>query len=428
MKKLKSNAITGLLIASGVVTAGVCTMAINNNAIESKDLHMQNDVMAVKKANVLEEAQNQVNEANAKADEANQELEKAMNIVNEATTEAQNAADAIKKAEDAKVKAVAQVAAAKTEEERKIAEEKVKAVEAEIERAIESKKAADAKVQAAEENVKKAETVQKEALENVQKALDNKKLVEEQVEKETTTNTKTVEKEENVQTSVKEEKVNEDVKKTEVKTEEKKVETKKTEEPVYDEGPRLTKEALEAAARSEKAAQDALNQYLQEQKEAGDKAKAERAEQERLVQEQAEKEAEERRQRESTESLKSWGSANEQAVFGDREFTFAQKNVDVSFDPNTKENPKEIKCTGDHCGSQESGWIWFARFKSNFKIFREPGTNNYVNDVLIGRRGSVTSWIQYAPSIVDGHEFVRWDVTDAVEEGMKIKVYTAVYK
>ena len=56
------------------------------------------------------------------------------------------------------------------------------------------------------------------------------------------------------------------------------------------------------------------------------------------------------------------------------------------------------------------------------------GSNNYVNNVLIGRRGSVTSWTQYAPSKVNGHEFVRWEVTDAYEQGMNIKVYKAIYK
>ena len=195
MKKLSSKTVKGLLIASGVLTAGVCTLAIKNNTLEADDLLVDNDVMEVKKANVLEEAENQVKEANAKALEADQEFAKATAEEEKAEAEVKKATEAYEKAESAKKAAEAEVKAAKTEAERKAAEEKVKAVQEEFKKAESTKKEAETKAQTAKENVKNAESVKEEALNNVKKAEDNRKLVEEQVKKEaeTTTNKENVE-------------------------------------------------------------------------------------------------------------------------------------------------------------------------------------------------------------------------------------------
>ncbi len=210
MNKLSSKTIKGVLIASGVATAAVgCTLAVKNNIFKPEHLLVVNDVEELKNANILEEAENQVKEAQAKVEEADKELAKATNAKEEAQAEVQKAEEAIEKAQNAKSEAQAQLKAAKTEAERKAAEEKVKAVEAEIKKAESTKKTAEAKVQTASENVKKAENAKVEAENNVKAAEDNKKMVEEHIKKEA----EAVKEEivETVQASVKEEKVHEQV-------------------------------------------------------------------------------------------------------------------------------------------------------------------------------------------------------------------------
>lgn len=117
MKNLPSKAVKDILIASSVVTAGVCTLAINND-MEPDDLLVNNDVIELEHANVLEEAENQVQEANAKVEEADQEVVKATEAKEKAESEVKEATEAIEKAEKAKIEAEALVKNAKTEDER----------------------------------------------------------------------------------------------------------------------------------------------------------------------------------------------------------------------------------------------------------------------------------------------------------------------
>ena len=76
------------------------------------------------------------------------------------------------------------------------------------------------------------------------------------------------------------------------------------------------------------------------------------------------------------------------------------------------------------------GWIWFAKFESEFNIFRAPGSNALVNETVIGRRGGAnSSWIQYVPTYVNGKKFKGWQVTENVTVyGVKMNVYKAIYE
>ncbi len=391
MKKLSVKTITGLLIASGVVTAVGYTIFAKNNLFETNPILAVNDVGEFKKANVLEEAENQVKEAQTKVETADQELAKATNAKKEAQAEFEKATEAIEKAEIAKSEAEAQVKAAKTENERKVAEEKVKAMEEKIKKAESTKKAAEAKVETATENVRKAE--------------DNKKMVEEQVQAATKENIK----------------VNE-VEKEQVKTVVQEEQTKKEEEPTT-ENRTLPQWALDIAAANEQKAKEEQAKIEADNKNKADQAKAERAE----------KAAEEERKRQEREAWEADIKKQSDVVNGydtyDRSFNFsstpsnaAEERYLASLDRVKSKVSgivtKNANITVDKSVNLANGQIWWVEMSCD--LTKCEGFTGHFNTAKVsvrleGLRDSIENITLTAPKAKAGYKFVGW------------KTYTVTY-
>lgn len=387
MNKKITKIVIGLLAPSLVTSMGIVTV---KNLKSDKELsYAEKEVL---KDPAVIKAEKEVEKAKEEVKEAKEGVEEAENAKKAAEKEVKSANKTIAKAMDAKKAAEIELSKATTPAQKQAAKAKLKAAEEALEKAKETKKAAEKKVTQATKEVKEAKEEVKQAEAKVEKKVEKAEEVKKEVAKENKAAEQNTQKESNRQF---------------------------TDEQL--------KYMLEQAKKGEERQRQEYEAAVQAQKDAAAAKKAEREAQEQAAREQAEREAQERAARESTESLKNRGVATQDTVFGDREFTFAQKNVDVSFDPNTRDNPQVVTCTGSKCGPGQQGYIWFARFRSNFNIFRAPGSNNYVNNALIGRRGDVTSWTQYAPNEIDGHHFTGWSISTEYLEGMTINVYTANY-
>ncbi len=390
MKKLSSKYLK-VILAICLLT-GICAVAVNYDKVYAFVSGSNTKALSLAdiKTSVIE-AEKEVKEAKAQAQVAEEKLTEAKNEKKEAEKEVKTASKNVQKAEDAKKEAEKELAQATTKEAKKKAQKKIEQAKKQLTQAKEEKKEAEQKV----------ETTTKQ----VEQAKEQVKQAEAKVENTT--------------------KKAEQVKEQEKKAEEKK-ETSQSGRSFTDEQLQYMLEQAKKGEQRQKEEYEAQVKAIQEQAAA---KKAEREAKEQAEKEALEREEQARRERESTESLKNRGVATQSTVFGDREFTFAQEHIDTPFDVDTRDNPQEVICTGEHCGGEENrGYIWFARFKSNYNIFREPGSNNYVNNVLIGRRGCVSSWIQYAPSVINGQKFhVTWSVETTREENMLVNVYTATY-
>lgn len=402
MKKIstKIKAIIAVIIAVIAMFVGVIAFKPNNTTYTTG--YTVNEVF---KSAALTQAENAVKEAKEEKADAEETLASATEKEKAAEAQVANAVATINKSTEAKKEAEKELAQATTKEEKAQIQKKINKIEKQIETAKEEKKTAEQKVEQTTKQVEQAKAQVKQAEEKVTETTKKVEEVKEQEAKQPETQYVAPKKTEAKSTTSTRPEVKEETK---------------------SESRSLPQSALDAAARSEQANKEAYEKYLQEQKAAGDKAKAERE-----AQAKAEQEAQDAWNKyieEQNEAVKNWGAAAPGTVFGNREFTFAYEHAGAPFDVNAKENPIDVKCTGGHCGKTESGYIWFARFVSDYNIFREPGTNTYKSNVLVGQRGDTLSWTQYAPNEIDGHKFDHWEVKEVTEENMIVNVYTAIYK
>ncbi len=373
MKKLSVKATKGLFLASGVVTAGVCTLAmsINNNSFESSDKEtlsfVENKTIEVEKAKVLVEAEKNIDEAKAKAETANEEVAKATETKEEAAREVKTLEEAVKKAEEAKKVAEAEVNAAKSEEERKVAEAKVKAMEEEIKKAEEERELANAKVKEAEKRVKEAEETRKTAEEVVKQAEEAKKTTETEIEKKATNVNKNTN--------------NETKKSTETKAEE---ESSRS----------LTEEQLK---------------YMLEQAKKGEKIDQENYE--KALEEKGLKVPEEKH----TVEFHFFNTKNPITVhrYGDEDYW--------------------SKCGKDGAGC--IWFVEFSCDMNECVGFSDSGSDTLKEKVLIGRRGDVLEYTMEAPKGKPGYRFKQWEIISANKtvtnneyEGVLVSRYRAIYE
>ena len=297
-----------------------------------------------------------------------------------------------------------------------------------------------------EKDVKKAKKDFEKAEKQIEKAEKVKETAEKkakkEAQKEVNEATKAVKKAEEVKKEA-EAKVEKTVEKAEeVKKEVKKAEQSKQPETKKESNRQFTDEQLkymlEQAKKGEERQKKEYEEKVKAIEEEAAAKKAEREAREAAERAAAEKEAQERAARESTESLKSRGYVKQDTQLSSPELSTAQRQVDVAFDPNSKENPRQIICTGGYCGDPatglkgDPGYIWFAKFESNCPVFVEPGTGRLVNSVLIGRRSSVYSWIQYVPTYACGKtlDLNTWNNNirnEIISYNIAVNVYSAIY-
>ena len=389
MKKLSNNYVKAILGVALVSLIAVLIIGYN------KPVSLDGDTEALGFAeNSVADAEKEAKEALDKASVATKELEEAEAKVNEALLEEKRVEAKVEEVKQTAVKgleaAKEELQAAKTLEEENAAKEKVKAAEAELKKAEEEAEAAKEKAAAARKQAEE-EASRKEA--EAARALAAQKEAEAKAEE------------------------------ARKKAEE---EAKKAEEAAKFQ--RMLELAQKGEERDKQAFEDAMAKKNAE-------VEAKRAE--RLANEQAQKEAEEaeakaRAERESTAGLKEKEQAKNTEVLPEQKFespklSDAASKADSTITVNTKENGQEITCAADHC--DDYGWIWFAKFQSEYPIFADYGFGPLVKETFVGRRGGAnTSWMQYVPSVVNGHKFKGWVITTDTIFGIRMNVYTAVYE
>lgn len=384
--------IIGLLAPSLVAGMGIVTV---NNIKSNSELGYAE---GFRNADVVK-VEKEVKEAKKDFEEAEKQVEKAEKVKDAAEKKVKSANETIAKAIEAKKIAEKELASATTAEAKEAARAKLKAAEDSISKAKETKKEAQKEVNEATKAVKKAEEVKKEAEAKVEKTVEKA----------------------------------EEVKKAE---QSKQPETKKESNRQFTD--EQLKYMLEQAKKGEERQKKEYEEKVKAIEEEAAAKKAEREAREAAERAAAEKEAQERAARESTESLKSRGYVKQDTQLSSPELSSAQRQVDVAFDPNSKENPRQIICTGGYCGDPatglkgDPGYIWFAKFESNCPVFVEPGTGRLVNSVLIGRRSSVYSWIQYVPTYACGKtlDLNTWNNNirnEIISYNIAVNVYSAIY-
>ncbi len=390
MKKIPVKLLSGIL-ATSVVTASICAIGADiSKSLKSNDKdtlnYIEKDVVSLKNAKALTEAQNEAKLTQNKVDVINKAVDEAQKEV-ESAEEKVEATKALEEEVEA-TKALEEEAGAKVESTRK-----------EVEKTTANQKAAEEELTKADDLLKNAKKAQEAAEAEVKsaKTAEAKKVAEEKVKaaKEEVANATQVQKEANTKKQAAEE------------------EAKQAEENI-----RNTQQSNNAITSNESKA----NESSTEQKSGGF-----------LTDEILKKAAEgEKRDRENYEkALKEKGltpPSNEHTV----EFHFYSTLRDL-----------KVRRNGDAdywatCGEDGVNCIWFAEFTCDMNEcegFAEPGSNELSGHVLLGRRGDTKEYIMQPPKAKPGYRFKAWEIVSAHgtvtqygETGVLVSSYRAVYE
>ena len=427
MKQLLSfSAIKGILLGSGTVAA-VCAGAIAVNVHnsfkandESKINLVESGAIETKAPNVLEEAENEVNESKAVLEEANKEVEKATEEAANAQKEVADAEEAITKAKEAKKLAEAEVRNATTKEAKAAAEAKVKAAEDAVTKAEATKKDATVKAQNAEKAITEAQNNKNAAEQRVQKAEENKKAIEEEIRK-------TQETEEN--TSEPKQQTTTEVAKKETTTKAVNSQNNKTTASQNN-----TSTSTTTTTTTKENNQNIVNQNNNNTTVTNPNTNESRSltdEQLKKMLDAAAKGEELDRQKYEEEYEKVHGHAPE------------EEKHEVEFHFYSNLNPLKVRLydhvnyyTTSRCGATGSGCIWFAEFACDLNEcvgFPDDVTGELKDDVIYSRRADIKEYTMQAPEARYGYKFKQWELiserknTIYGQTGLAYK-YVAVYE
>ncbi len=404
MKKLSSKAIKGILLTSGVVTASVCVLAMNNkDAFEVSNKETLNlaetEKVETNEVETLAEVEDIVKEAEAKVEAANIAVQQAVEAEETAKEEVATAEAAVKEAEETQKIAEEEVKQAKTAEEKKAAEEKVEAAKAKVEKAKEEKNTAEAKAKETEENRKAAEATAEQA----------------ETERKTAVETQAKEAEENKKnaevTAEKGEEESQNINETKGSKEEKSSETNKSTTTETSE----TKSKEENTNSNEVAGRTLTDEQLKYMLEQA--AKGEEADRKKYIDDYTEK----------------YGHAPEEEKH-EVEFHFYSTLRTLTIRrPESKDD--EDYWSKSICGEDGSGCIWFAEFSCDLNEcvgFNKSGS--LVSKALIGLRGDITEYTMEAPAAKPGYRFKQWEITSAYKDlggeygNVLVNRYRAIYE
>ncbi len=430
MKHLLSiSAIKGIVLGSGTVAA-ICAgvVAVNvHNSFKANDEgnvnFVANEAIESKAPNVLEEAENEVNESKAELEAANKEVEKAAEEAANAQKEVADAEEAITKAKEAKRLAEAEVKKATTKEAKAAAEAKVKAAEDAVTKAEATKKDATVKAQNAEKAITEAQNNKNAAEERVQKAEDNKKAIEEEIRK-------TQENKEN--TSEPKQQTTTEVAKKETTT--KAINSQNNKTTVSQNN---TSTSTTSTSTTKENNQNNVNQNNNNNNNTT-VTNPNTNENRSLTDEQLKKmlEAAAKGEELDREQYKK----DYEAKYGHAP---KEEKQEVEFHFYSNLNPLTVRLydhenyyTTSRCGATGSGCIWFAEFACDLNEcvgFPDDNTGELKDDVIYSRRADIKEYTIQAPEARYGYKFKQWELiseqknTIYGQTGIAYK-YVAVYE